>query len=228
MLITPAFLRRNPLPWPDGVGDKDVRGSVLIVGGAPTLPGAVILSATAALRAGAGRLQILTCRSIAQAVGVAVPESKTVGLPETDSGAIALAAAEQIVDAANNAEAILIGPGMEDPDAITELLARIAPHINAPTVVLDAAALAFVCHHCDGLHHLAGRAVLTPHATEMALMLGIRKEDVTADPQAIAQRAAAERRAVTALKGAETFIALPDGALYHNKAGNIGLATSEN
>lgn len=53
-LISPDFLRRNPLPRPDGGGDKNVRGSVLIVGGAPTLPGAVILAATAALRAGAG------------------------------------------------------------------------------------------------------------------------------------------------------------------------------
>lgn len=225
-LITPAFLRHNPLPSPDGGGDKNVRGSVLIVGGAPTLPGAVILAATAALRAGAGRLQILTCRSIAQAVGVAVPESMAVGLDETDGGALAPSAADRIVEAANGVDAVLLGPGLEDPDAVTELLARVMPHISAPTVVLDAAALAFVCHHCEGLHHLAGRAVLTPHATEMALMLDIEKDAVTADPQAIARRAAAERQAVTALKGAETFIALTDGALYHNKAGNVGLATS--
>lgn len=225
-LITPAFLRQNPLPSPDGGGDKNVRGSVLIVGGAPALPGAVILAATAALRAGAGRLRIMTCRSIAQAVGVAVPESMAVGLDETDSGALAASAADRIVEAANGVDAVLLGPGMEDPDAVTALLALVVPRLDGPTIVLDAAALAFVSQHAEGLYPLEGRAVLTPHATEMALMLGIEKDAVAADPPAIARRAAAERQAVTALKGAETFIATPDGALYHNKAGNVGLATS--
>lgn len=225
-LITPAFLRRHPLPRPDGGGDKNVRGSVLIIGGSPTLPGAVILAATAALRAGAGRLRIMTGRSIAQAVGVAVPESMAVGLDETDSGALAPSAADQIVEAANGVDAVLLGPGMEDPDAVAALLALVVPRLDGPTVVLDAAALAFVSHHADGLHGLNGRAILTPHATEMALLLGIEKNAVTADPPAIARRAAAERRAVTALKGAQTFIATPDGTLYHNKAGNVGLATS--
>ena len=225
-LITPAFLRRHPLPSPDGEGDKNVRGSVLIVGGAPTLPGAVILAATAALRAGAGRLRIMTGRSIAQAVGVAVPESMSVGLDETDAGALARTAADQIVEAANGVDAVLLGPGMEDPDAVAALLALVVPRLDGPTVVLDAAALAFASKHADGLHGLGGRAILTPHATEMALLLGIEKDAVTADPPAIARRAAAERQAVTALKGAQTFIATPDGALYHNKAGNVGLATS--
>lgn len=225
-LITPALLRRNPLPRPDGGGDKNVRGSVLIVGGAPTLPGAVILAATAALRAGAGRLRIMTCQSIAQAVGVAVPESMSVGLPETDSGAIDPSSADAIIEQAKGADAVLLGPGMEDPDAVAALLARVAPGLEGVTVVLDAAALAFVSHHADGLHGLGGRAILTPHATEMALLLGIDKGAVTADPPGIARRAAAGRRAVTALKGAETFIATPDGTLFNNKGGNVGLATS--
>ena len=74
LLITPKLLRRMPLPQPDEEGDKEERGRVLVVGGSREMPGAVILAATAALRAGAGKLQIATCRSIAQSVAVAVPE----------------------------------------------------------------------------------------------------------------------------------------------------------
>jgi NAD(P)H-hydrate repair Nnr-like enzyme with NAD(P)H-hydrate dehydratase domain len=57
------LLRRWPLPRIDPEGSKDSRGAVLVVGGAPQMPGAVILAATAALRAGAGTLQIATERS---------------------------------------------------------------------------------------------------------------------------------------------------------------------
>ncbi|MBV9958804.1 MAG: NAD(P)H-hydrate dehydratase, partial [Acidobacteria bacterium] len=64
-LLTPALLRRMPLPQPSDDADKDERGRVLVIGGAPEMPGALILAATAALRAGAGKLRIATCRSIA-------------------------------------------------------------------------------------------------------------------------------------------------------------------
>ncbi len=52
--ITPRLLRRWPLPQPGDEADKEERGRILVVGGAPEMPGAVILAATAALRAGAG------------------------------------------------------------------------------------------------------------------------------------------------------------------------------
>jgi len=69
--ITLALLRRWALPSPDG--GKDARGVVLVVGGARPTPGAVLLAGIAALRAGAGRLQLAVPESLALALGVAVP-----------------------------------------------------------------------------------------------------------------------------------------------------------
>jgi hydroxyethylthiazole kinase-like uncharacterized protein yjeF len=75
-----------------------------------------------------------------------------------------------------------------------------------------------------GLNH---RVVLTPHAGEMAMLLGVEKSEIEAAPQRIARQAAKKLRAVVALKGAETHIAGPTGGrTYCNRAGNIGLATS--
>ena len=71
-----------PLPIP-AAGDKDDRGRVLVVGGSVEVPGAALLAGTAALRAGAGKLQIATCRSIAPQLGLALPEALVIGLPET-------------------------------------------------------------------------------------------------------------------------------------------------
>src|SRR5688500_11491853 len=80
--ITAEFLSRTPLLQPADDGDKDQRGRVLVVAGSLTVPGAALLAATAALRAGAGKLQIATCQSIAIQLGLAVPEALVVGLPE--------------------------------------------------------------------------------------------------------------------------------------------------
>ena len=70
--VDEKLLRRWPLPRIDPQGSKDTRGGVLVVGGAPQMPGAIVLAATAALRAGAGKLRIATVRSVAPFVGIAV------------------------------------------------------------------------------------------------------------------------------------------------------------
>src|SRR5918994_1509205 len=84
--ITAEFLRGIPLTQPLEDGDKDQRGRVLVIAGSVCVPGAALLAATAALRAGAGKLQIATCRSVAMHLGLAVPEALVVGLPESPSG----------------------------------------------------------------------------------------------------------------------------------------------
>src|SRR5437763_2009486 len=226
LVVTPRLLRRWPLPRPDAAGDKEGRGRVLVVGGAPEMPGAVILAATAALRAGAGKLRIATCASIAQHVATAVPEALVAGLPETAGGAIDPAAAARIAELANQTQGALVGPGMVDEVAVSRLIGELVPRLAGTTLVLDAAALAALRDAPRLLHRLDGNAVLTPHAGEMASMLGLEKDAVAADPQATARRAAQELRAVVALKGADTFIATPTGDTYRNRTGNIGLATS--
>jgi hydroxyethylthiazole kinase-like uncharacterized protein yjeF len=216
-----------PLPQPDKEGDKEERGRVLVVGGATEMPGAVILAATAALRAGAGKLQIATCRSIAQSVAVAVPEARVFALPETKAGAIAVSAADEISKRAKRVDAVLIGPGMIDEDAVARLVQKVLPQIGKAIVVLDAAALSFFTDSPQCLHGLNCKAVLTPHAGEMARMLGVSKSAVTRDPLATARNTARSLRAVIALKGAETHIAAHNiSKSYCNRTGNVGLATS--
>jgi ADP-dependent NAD(P)H-hydrate dehydratase len=227
LLISPALLRGWPLPQPDEEGDKEERGRVLVVGGACEMPGAVILAATAALRAGAGKLQIATSRSIAQAVAVAIPEARVFALPETKAGAVAASAATEIIKRALDVNAVLIGPGMIDENAIKRLMQKVLPQIGKATVVLDAGALGCFKDSPQCLHNLGCKAVLTPHAGEMANMLGVGKASITREPLVTARKAARDLRAVVALKGAETFIAAHGNSkTYCNRTGNVGLATS--
>lgn len=224
--VTPALLRRIPLPRPDEQGDKEGRGRVMVVGGAPELPGAVVLAGVGVLRAGAGKLRIGTCRSVALAVGIAIPEARVVGLPETPAGGIDPDAAPHVIESAKSARALLVGVGMMDPEAVEALLRRLIPELRDRTLVLDAGALPYLRDAPDALHHLGDRAILTPHAGEMASMLGIDKAEVQADPIAAAGEAAERFRAVVAFKGAETFVAAPGGELFRYSAGKVGLATS--
>src|SRR5947209_6558904 len=121
-LIDDNLLREWPLPKLAEGDDKDDRGRVVVVGGALEMPGALILAGTAALRAGAGKVQMATCKSIAQAVAIAVPEALVAGLPETARGGIDATASTDIAARANAANALLIGPGMVDEDAVDRLM----------------------------------------------------------------------------------------------------------
>ncbi|MDB5073578.1 MAG: NAD(P)H-hydrate dehydratase [Candidatus Eremiobacteraeota bacterium] len=219
-----ALLRAWPLPIPEG-GDKNARGSIFVVAGAPQMPGAAILCATATLRAGAGKLQIGTCASVAAHVGSAVLESLVVALDETRSGAIALASAQTIAERANKADALVIGPGLVDESASGDLIAAVVTKLDVPAVI-DAAALACFSDREDVIACLGGRAILTPHAGEMATMLQRPREEIEANPQSCALEAARRFHAVVVLKGETTYIADPAGAVYRNDHGDIGLATS--
>ncbi|HST51148.1 MAG TPA: NAD(P)H-hydrate dehydratase [Pyrinomonadaceae bacterium] len=216
-----------PLPRPVEGGGKEERGRVLVVGGSAEMPGAIILAATAALRAGAGKLQIATCRSIARSVAVAMPEARVFALPETKRGAIAVSAAGEISDRAKRVDAVLLGPGMIDENAVARLVQEVLPQIGKVVVVLDAAALSCFAKSPRILHELDCKTVLTPHAGEMAMMLGVSKSAVMRDQSATARNAARSLRAVLTLKGAETHIAAHNTSKsYCNRTGNVGLGTS--
>jgi ADP-dependent NAD(P)H-hydrate dehydratase len=225
-LITRSFLHKWPLPEPDKGGDKEERGRVLIIGGAEEMPGAVILAATAAFRAGAGKVQIATARSIAPFVAAAVPETRVFGLPETKAGGIATSVYTQLAEYANVAKAVLIGPGMVDANSVTRLLERLLPHLNNPTLIIDAIALKFLAKSPQSISDLSVDTVITPHAREMAEIVGMDEVSIARDPLAVALQTASQFRSVTVLKGAETYITTPDGASYINRTGNVGLATS--
>jgi hydroxyethylthiazole kinase-like uncharacterized protein yjeF len=226
--VTRALLRRIPLPQPHDSDDKDARGRVLAVGGSAQTPGAMLLAGVAALRAGAGKLQLATVRSAAAALGVAVPESLVVALPETRAGEISGdSAARALRERARSTDALLLGPGMMSDRAAHALIRALVGTLPEDAVlVLDAAAVVALRHDDDALRALGGRAVLTPHAGEMATLLGIEKGAVAAKPAMLAREAAARFGAVVALKGAESWIADPDGSLYHYAGGSVGLATS--
>jgi hydroxyethylthiazole kinase-like uncharacterized protein yjeF len=224
--ITPEFLARIPLPQPDEDGDKDQRGRVLVIAGSASVPGAALLAATAALRAGAGKLQIATCQSIATQLGLAMPEALVLGLPETSSGEIDPSAAVPLRERIACCDAVLVGPGMLDEEAAAALTADLVDCDPGSAFVLDAGALGRLKDIAAVLARHNGRLVITPHAGEMANLLGVNKHDVLRNPAGIAGETASQLHCVVALKGPCTYIAAPDGGTWSYSGGTVGLATS--
>ena len=222
--VTPELLRGMPLPVAQG--DKERRGRVLVVAGSCQLPGTALLAGVAALRAGAGKLQIATCRSLTPALGVAVPEARVIGLAETEQGGIDAAAGEALAVRAADCAAVLIGPGMMDEPAVLRLAQTILGRTSNLPVVLDGPAMGAVLERPELVARHLDRIVITPHAGEAAHLTGQSRAEIEQDPLSTARRMAVSLGVTVALKGAVTRIAKPDGTVWFNDHGNVGLATS--
>lgn len=222
--LTAALLRRWPLPSsPDG-GGKEERGRALVVGGQRALAGAVRLAGEAALRAGAGKLQLAVAAGAAPALAIAVPEARVLALPESSDGSIA-SGGRHLRAAAARADALVLGPGMESSAAMRALALRLLPCPGGP-VVLDAGAIDL--RLLRAWHRLRDRpaAIVTPHHGEMAALLGCDAADVAAHAARMAAGFARDWNLVVVLKDADTWIADPSGGLWLHRNGPPGLGTS--
>ncbi|KAF0813646.1 ADP-dependent (S)-NAD(P)H-hydrate dehydratase [Andreprevotia sp. IGB-42] len=221
-VINAALLAQWPLPQPAADADKAGRGHILIVAGSPETPGAAVLAATAALRAGAGKLVIATAASVATAIGIAMPEARVIAIPETSRGGITLHAAKSLQQAIGMVDAAVIGPGMPKGVATSHLVALLREAWPVVPLVLDATAMDALPAQPD----LGGPLALTPHAGEMAHLTGHAKADIEHDAASHALHYANAWSATLALKGGSTHIASPDGRLWRLDDGDVGLATS--
>jgi len=226
--VTPELLRSMPLPGLGGNPDKDSRGRVLIVGGGPEVPGAAVLAGIAALRAGAGKLQMAATAAYGDILAAAVPEARVIRVPAGRNGEIGKGAANALSDLIERSDAVVIGPGMMEDEAASALAATLVANRSASQAafVLDAGAITGLGGLVERLRPAAGRLVLTPHMGEMAALTGLDKDEVEADPIAAARGAAKRLGAVMVLKSATTHIVSPDGLTWVHEAGAPGLATS--
>jgi ADP-dependent NAD(P)H-hydrate dehydratase len=203
------------LPPRPADGHKGMFGRVLIVGGSDSMLGAPSFAGQSALRTGSGLVQIAVPKSILQFCLSITPE--LIGM--------ALQAGKTLQQAAEKADALVIGPGMGQSAAAKAALFQLV-RLDKP-MVIDA----------DGLNMLAAQkrwptffkahAVLTPHPGEMQ-RLGklIGRKQVPTDEAgriAIAAQAAQAFGQVVVLKGHRTVVT--DGRrLYINHTGDSTLS----
>ena len=216
-------LEKHPLP-PVGDGDKHEHGRLLIVAGSRSLAGAALLCALAAMRAGAGKLKIATVESVAPHIGMAMPESRTIGLEEADDGGFGHDAVGQIADLARDVDAVVAGPGMFESSACEAMAAAL---LETPAkLAFDAGLLRSLPPHAQKARTAKQPPVLLPHSGEMAALLGCGEESVEDDPLGCGRRCAERYHAVTLVKGATSHIVHPDGRAWILDGDTPGLGVS--
>ena len=195
-------------------------GSVLIVGGSRGLTGAPMLAALAAFRADAGYVALAAPESTLPVFETALLEVVKRPLPEDSSGRLLPRSLELILEAAEKADAVAIGPGLGRSDGTVALVRLLLEQLDLP-IVLDADAL-------WGLQPFARKAstVLTPHSGELAGLLGIEAREVDAHRLDAVRRATARFGSVVLLKGADTLVAAPREGVLVATYGTPALATA--
>lgn len=221
--LTLDTLKQHPLP-PIASGDKDDRGSILIIAGSRDVAGAALLTAMGAMRAGAGRLQIVTVESAAAGLSISMPEAMVTGLAEGRDGGFAPSAVKALAERAEAADVVVAGPGMRGNKS-TEALAAALVRRGKP-LVLDAALLRALPARRDEVNASGCPTILLPHAGEMASLLDCEEKDVEADPAAAGRRCATCYDSITLVKGVASHIVTPDDRVFRYRGGGPGLGIS--
>jgi NAD(P)H-hydrate epimerase len=206
----------------DRYGHKNSFGHTLLIGGNPGRLGAIVMSAGACHRVGTGLVTVASWEDGFEQLLMKLP-NETMAVPLKSSG-------PEYQNYKKNLESytsVVIGPGFGMRPEGKQILSDLLMHYDGP-VVIDADALNLISefHLHEQLAVRRAPTVLTPHPGEMARLLDISKEQVTADPIRAVRKAIEKTHSTVLLKGAATLISNPDETVYINHYPNDGMATA--
>lgn len=219
--IGPRVLRLAPRR--DDASSKFSSGVLGVLGGSTGLTGAPCMSAMAAQRTGAGYVTVFVPESLNLVFEQRLLEVMSVPLPD-DSGAMLLDGLDLLLARAERCDALVVGPGIGRADATGELVSAVLDRSDRP-VLLDA----------DGLFAFSGRIedlrreaplLITPHAGELARLLGVSTDDIEGARLDSAREAAERSGAAVVLKGSDSIVAAPGAQPLVNTLKAPGLATA--
>ncbi|MGH3031821.1 MAG: NAD(P)H-hydrate dehydratase, partial [Gaiellaceae bacterium] len=222
ILVSEEILELVPRRGPSD--NKYSSGAVLVVGGSVGKTGAPSLTAEAALRAGAGIVTACVPRSLNLVFEQRLVEVMTLPCPD-EAGFLTPGAADAVLEAAERADAVALGPGLGRTEGVRGLVGFLLDRVEKP-VVLDADGLWALAGHLDWVFARYTPTVLTPHAGELGQLLARRSEWVSARRLKAVEAGAAEVGATVLLKGADTLVATPGRGVLVCDLGNPGLATA--
>ena len=221
-LISPDVLKLVP-PRPRS-GTKFKSGVVVVAGGARGLTGAPTMAALAAMRTGAGYVQVAVPASTEPSFDLKLLEAMTHGMAEED-GAHTPAGVRAVLELCEKAGALVLGPGIGRTDGALEWARELARRAPVP-ILIDADGLNAHAGRLESLRERSEPTVLTPHEGELGRLLGVDSSDVQAARLDCARDAAARSGSIVVLKGDDTIVALPDGVAAVSPGATPALATA--
>ena len=205
-------------------GSKFDSGIVVIAGGSRGLTGAPTLAALAAARAGAGYVQAAVPDSAQPALAQRLLEQMAHGLPEAD-GAHTSDGLAPLLDMAERAGAVVLGPGLGRADSVVAFAREAAARLETP-LLIDADGLNAHAGVLESLRDRTAPTVLTPHAGELGRLLERDSAEIDAHRVSAAREAAERSGAVVLLKGDDSIVAAPGGPVAISPGATPALATA--
>lgn len=194
------------LPYREENSNKGTFGKILNISGSEYMPGAAFLSSVAALRAGAGYVELASCDKVLFSVAAMAPE-------------IVLSPLEKTEELIKSSTVLLIGCGLSTSKDAVCLFNKVIKLANMPAVI-DADGLNILS---DNFVKLSKNTVLTPHPKEASRLLSCTLDEVLNNMEQSAIDISQKYNCVTVLKSHNTIVT--DGeAVYYNKTGNSALA----
>ena len=211
-----SALRR--LPARPQRSNKGTFGRVLLICGSRGMAGAAYLSAKAALRTGAGLVEVFTPECNREIIQSLLPEAIVTAYSEESPS-------RELTDAAlARADAIVCGCGLGQSAASRALLSHVLRAATIPCVI-DADGLNLVSRNPSLKKYLSGK-IITPHPGEMSRLCGKDTEEICSRINSVCQDFAREWGLVCVLKDHSTAVSDGSERLYVNNSGNSGMATA--
>jgi hydroxyethylthiazole kinase-like uncharacterized protein yjeF len=205
------------LPKRARISSKFDYGRVFVIAGSKKFPGAAALTSNAAIKSGAGLVQLYSTY-LHPAI---MPEVIPYELSATKSGSISKINKDSLFKEIEKANVIAIGPGLSDDEETIELARDIIYSTSEyVSIVVDADALRAI----DTTKKLRKNIILTPHTGEMARITSIDRREIEMNSAWIAKEWAEKLNCTILLKHVPVVISDGD-ELYFNLSGNPGMAT---
>jgi NAD(P)H-hydrate epimerase len=192
------------------------------VGGSLGLTGAPSMSSESAQRTGAGYVTACVPRSVNYVFELRLLEAMSVPLPE-DDGALGPEAVDAVLEHAQRADAIVLGPGLGRADGTFAFARSVAAQVELP-LLLDADGLNAHAGAPETIAQRPGPTVLTPHAGELGRLLDLPSAQIDAERLRHVRHAADVSGAIVVLKGDDSLIAEPAGRVAVSPGGAPALA----
>ena len=220
LLTEPADVRLFSAPRSPS-GHKGTYGHVLAIGGSSSKPGAILMTATTALKAGAGLATVATSAGASGAILAAAPELMLEPAEELPDGSLGPDCFDE--GWFSGKSVVAVGPGLGNSDANQALARRVFETCALP-LVIDADGLAAL--RFEPVPARSALTVVTPHPGEMGRLVGSSTAQVQRKRLGTAREFASRTGTYVVLKGNRTLVASPDGDVVVNPTGTPGMATA--
>ena len=217
----PAPLLRHNLS-----AHKNDFGHILVLAGSERMIGAAALTCSAAMRAGAGLITLGIPHSLNLAAQKKISSVvMTLPLNETKEKSLSIKAYPAIKKEIARYDALALGPGLSQNSSTKKLILKIISSINVP-MVIDADALNTIAGNASLLRKIKNPKIITPHPGEMSRLTKRSVSFIEKNRKTVAKEFAKTYRCVVILKGHKTVVASPEGKIFINTTGNVGMATA--